>query len=38
MSALACIDTKVLLAHKNPVSIEVRNLVSVIWKTHRKAG
>ena len=35
-TVLACIDTKVLLAHKNPVSIEVRNLVSIITKTHQK--
>ena len=34
MAVLARIDTKVLLAHKNPVSIEVRNLVSIIMKTH----
>ena len=35
-TVLACIDTKVLLARKNPVSIEVRNLVSIITKTHQK--
>ena len=38
MAALARIDTKVPLARKNPVSIEVRNLVSIITKTHQKIG
>lgn len=34
VSALTRIDAKVPLARKNPVSIEVRNLVSNITKTH----
>ena len=38
VSALGCIDTKIPLARKNPVSIEVRNIMSIIIKTHLKTG
>ena len=37
-AVLACINTKVPLVRKNPVSIEVRNLVSIMMKTHQKIG
>ena len=38
VSVLGCIDTKIPLARKNPVSIEVQKIVSIIIKTHSKTG